>query len=219
MSVQSRGVANTAVRTGQERGSGACGSRCRIVRKLAVGHLLPFARREIDGRAVAGIATAHPRRKILPHQRRTGPISSAAPSRSVRKPGRNSNSPASTVRNPPVLAWMPAMSVSATATRKRAIPPRPARRSTRIAGQRGRQHQQQAPSPARRCAATRIKATISASGSNRMAVMIHFTMAGVSVLAGEVGAGAGIVYGRSEATLPAVSTDAPLYGCSRVPTL
>ena len=35
----------------------------------------------------------------------------------------------------------------------------------------------------------------------------------------EVGAGAGIVYGRFEATLPAVSTDAPLYGCSRVPTL
>ena len=53
-----------------------------------------------------------------------------------------------------------------------------------------------------------------------MAMMIHFTMSIVRFrLPREVGAGAGIVYGRFEATLPAVSTDAPLYGCSRVPTL
>ena len=45
-------------------------------------------------------------------------------------------------------------------------------------------------------AATRRKIAISASGSNRMAMIIHFTMAGFPV-AGEVGAGAGIVYGRS----------------------
>ena len=46
--------------------------------------------------------------------------------------------------------------------------------------------------------------------------MIRFTMAGIPAAA-EVGVAAGIVYGRFEATLPAVSTDAPLYGCSRVP--
>ena len=51
-------------------------------------------------------------------------------------------------------------------------------------------------------------------------MMIHFTMAVISdAAAAEVGAGAGIVYGRFEATLPAVSTDAPLDGRSRVPTL
>jgi hypothetical protein len=43
-------------------------------------------------------------------------------------------------------------------------------------------------------------------------------MAGIPAAA-EVGAGAWIFYGAFEATLPAVSTEAPLYGCSRVPTL
>jgi hypothetical protein len=46
--------------------------------------------------------------------------------------------------------------------------------------------------------------------------MIRFTMVGIPAAA-EVGVAAGIVYGQFEATLPAVSTDAPLYGCSRVP--
>jgi hypothetical protein len=41
--------------------------------------------------------------------------------------------------------------------------------------------------------------------------MIRFAMAGIPAAA-EVGVAAGIVYARFEATLPAVSTDAPLYG-------
>jgi hypothetical protein len=57
----------------------------------------------------------------------------------------------------------------------------------------------------------------SACGNNGMAASIGFTMA-VDPGSDAVGAGAGIVYGRREATQPAVSTDAPLYGCSRVPT-
>jgi hypothetical protein len=50
-----------------------------------------------------------------------------------------------------------------------------------------------------------------------MALAIDFTMA-VDQGAGAVGSAVWIVYGRREATQPAVSTDAPLYGCSRVLT-
>jgi predicted lipid-binding transport protein (Tim44 family) len=68
-----------------------------------------------------------------------------------------------------------------------------------------------------------LEAPLSVQGNFRLrrqrdAAMMHFTMAAIPP-GGEVGAAAGIVYGRPEATLPAGSTDAPLYGCSRVPRL
>jgi len=71
--------------------------------------------------------------------------------------------------------------VSATATRKRAILPRPAWRNTANPASVVRSVRKSAQTnPAN--TATRTKTAISASGSNKMAMMIHFTMAGGLVL-------------------------------------
>jgi hypothetical protein len=60
-------------------------------------------------------------------------------------------------------------------------------------------------------AAMRTNRAISATAGNRTPTKMHFTIA-VFPASSEVGAGAGIVYGRAEANLPAVATDAPLDG-------
>ena len=105
--------------------------------------------------------------------------------------------PASTVRKPPVLASIPVMSVSATATRKRAMRPRPAWRSTRMPASvvaTIRAIAQSQPT----IATTMKKTAISATGRSRMLMIAHFTMA-VFPPADVVGVGAGIVYGLAEA--------------------
>ena len=87
--------------------------------------------------------------ELRPHQRRTGPISSTAPIRSVRKPGSTSSKPASTVRKPAGIGLDPGDVGVGDRDAKRAIRPRPAWRSTSDAGERGRQHQGERPRPAR----------------------------------------------------------------------
>ena len=165
--------------------------------------LLPLARREIDGGAVAGIATAHPAAEgpaapaaHRPDQQHSADQVGEEPRQEQQQPRQHGEESAGVGLDAGDIGVG-----DGDAEAGNAAAPGPAQHQK--AGQRGRQHEEERRRPVPTIAATRIKAPISASGSNRMAMMIHFTMAAFLAAvpaAGEVGAGAGIVYGRFEAT-------------------
>ena len=222
------GVANTGQSAGQERATWRVLTRgvARAgVLDPGIGHLLPVSRREIDhterggdcGRAASG-GTA----------RRTGGAAArsagATPNRSVRKPGRNSSTPASTVRNPPAFASMTCRSRSRSglvgvrdsdAQPGNLAAPSPTQRQH--ARQCRGEHQRQRPKHPN-------------EGSNKDEYRDFgdrkeqddgdnpFYHGGFPA-AGEVGAAAGIVYGRPWHSAGLQSADAPLDGRSRVLTL
>ena len=64
------------------------------------------------------------------------------PIRSVRKPGRNSSSPASTVKKPAVLAWTPVISVSDDRDAETGDPAAAGLAQHHESGERGREHQE-----------------------------------------------------------------------------